>query len=93
EPEFDFELSAMNNVITSAVEIRTKSRGTYKRRVDDVKGNPQNPLSWEEASAKFRDCARFAAKPLPQKSIDEVIRLVHNLEEVHDVAEIVELLS
>ncbi|MFC2019078.1 MmgE/PrpD family protein [Chloroflexota bacterium] len=93
EPEFDFEKSAADSVIPSAVEIRTKSRGVYKRRVDDVKGNPQNPMNWDEVGTKFRDCARFAARPLPPENIDEVIRLVHNLEEVSDVGRIAGLLG
>ncbi|MFH1775809.1 MAG: hypothetical protein ABH839_04075 [Chloroflexota bacterium] len=80
-------------MIPSAVEIRTKSWGAYKRRVDDVKGNPQNPMNWEEVSAKFQDYARFAARPLPLENIDEVIRLVYNLEEVDDVSQIAGLLG
>jgi 2-methylcitrate dehydratase PrpD len=42
---------------------------------------------------KFRDCASFAARPIPEKNIDRVVELVEKLEEVNDVRELVELVT
>ena len=43
--------------------------------------------------AKFRDCARHAAHPLPDAALDEAIELVAHLEDVPDVSRIAALLS
>jgi 2-methylcitrate dehydratase PrpD len=42
---------------------------------------------------KFRDCASFAARPIPEKNIDRVVALVEKLEEVNDIRELVELVT
>ena len=42
---------------------------------------------------KFRDCASFAARPIPEKNIDRIVELVQKLEEVNDVRELVELVT
>ncbi|MFC2019145.1 MmgE/PrpD family protein [Chloroflexota bacterium] len=93
-PDFNLDrLEERGNLLPAVVEIRTKQRGSYKKRVDYGRGNPQNPMSWEEIAAKFRDCARFVARPLSHKNIEQVIELVRGLEEVEDVALIATLLS
>ncbi len=41
---------------------------------------------------KFKLCLPFSAKPFPRDKTEEIIRMVSNLEEIDDVAKIVELL-
>lgn len=50
------------------------------------KGHPDNPLTVEEVTAKFRRCAPFAAYPLDHAAISKVIENVLALEKISDVA-------
>lgn len=54
------------------------------------KGHPRNPLSREEVFNKFKKCCKHAARPLSPSSIERIPALVEVLEEVRDVAELIE---
>lgn len=56
-------------------------------------GNPKNPISKGELVEKFRDCISYSASPLPKDSVEKVIEMVANLEEVDDVSQIIQLIS
>src|SRR3546814_3791841 len=45
------------------VTIATRTKGTLKRRIGQVPGTPQNPMTDTELPAKFRDCATSGAAP------------------------------
>ena len=45
-----------------------------------------------EYAEKFSDCARVAAKTLPEANIEKVIRMIGQLEQIDDVAQTVKLL-
>ena len=75
------------------VEIRTKDGKLREKKLDYHKGHPKNPLTWEEMATRFRSCVPFAARPLPAGKVEEIIRLVKDLEEVDDVTRIVKLLG
>ena len=65
---------------------------TFAHRVDSVPGDPRNPVAWPQVEAKFRDCVSFAPKPVPSANVDRVIEMVHELERLEDVTEIVKTL-
>jgi 2-methylcitrate dehydratase PrpD len=75
------------------VEIRTKDGKTYSHQVDVVKGDPGKSLSYEEFAGKFRDCAEYAARPLGKEKIGRAIDMVHELEKLKDIGELVEQLT
>jgi len=56
-------------------------------------GNPRNPISKGELVEKFRDCTSYSARLLPKDSVEKVIEMVANLEEVDDVSQIIRLIS
>jgi len=70
------------------IEIKTKDEKIYSERVDVISGSPEKPASMEAVAEKFRECAAFSAKPLPKGNIEEIIRLVKDLEAVPDVSTI-----
>ena len=74
------------------IEIRTKDGRTLSHTPDGVPGDPRYPVDWPLLEAKFRDCASFSLKPIPQANIERTIALVHDLENLADVTEIVRLL-
>lgn len=74
------------------VEIKMKNGQTYSEQ----SGNPlasRGILLFSEYERKFRDCASYAAKKIPDKNVDRVVELVRKLEQVNDVTEIIDLLS
>jgi len=56
-------------------------------------GHPTNPISKSELIEKFRECASYSAKPLFRSTVDELITLIENPEELDDIREIVRLVS
>jgi len=73
------------------VDIRTKDGKVYSERVEILRGDPRKPVSIEEVAQKFRRCAAFSAKPIPKENIEEIIRIVSNLETIPDVGELVRI--
>ncbi len=54
----------------------------------DPIGSPQKPLTDAQFDAKFRDCARNAARPLSDTSIDAALAAIGRLERLADVREL-----
>lgn len=77
----------------SLVEIQTKRGKVGPRKIDYVKGSPQNPMTLEECFEKFRNCLSFSVKPLPEENTEEVIGMVKRLEDVSNIARIARLLA
>jgi 2-methylcitrate dehydratase PrpD len=85
DPELDKEFPRMWSTI---VEVKTK-RGVYSHRVDYPKGEPRNPMNYEELLTKFRI---LTSKILRKDIIEEIINTINNLEKVGDVKELTDLL-
>lgn len=90
-PKHDSGLRSLSKTMLPAVvEIRTKGGKEYTKRVDLVYGHPRNPMTWDDLEAKFRDCASFAAKPIPETGLDHVVEMIKTLEAVQDVREVID---
>ena len=77
----------------SIVSVKLKRGDSITRRVDYCKGHPKNPMQFDDCAEKFRRCAAFAARPLPVKTVDEIISLVAALEQLDNINRIVKLLG
>ncbi|HEU4758687.1 MAG TPA: MmgE/PrpD family protein [Dehalococcoidia bacterium] len=64
------------------VSIGMSDGSSRSVRVDVPKGDPRRPLTWDEITGKFRDCASAV---LSSDDADAVIRLVARLEELEDI--------
>ena len=73
----------------AVVEVSLKNGRRTSRRVDRVKGHPQNPISMEECEEKFRACLRSSTKPLGERKASALIQALRNLETVSDVSQLV----
>ena len=73
----------------AVVEVSLKNGRRTSRRVDRVKGHPQNPMSMEECEEKFRGCLHSSAKPLGERKASALIQALRNLETVSDVSQLV----
>jgi 2-methylcitrate dehydratase PrpD len=77
----------------AVVTVATRGGERHVGRVDVPLGHPSRPMTREQLVAKFRDCAQYAATPVPPAALAEVERLVGALEEVPDVSAIPALLG
>jgi 2-methylcitrate dehydratase PrpD len=73
----------------SEVTITLRDGRRLRRRVSHAKGQPQNPLTDAELTAKFRDCA---ARALPPERVEAVLAAVRGLETLSDVGTLARLL-
>ncbi|MFC1971650.1 hypothetical protein ACFLV0_07010, partial [Chloroflexota bacterium] len=91
--QVDERLAVTGSANPGVVVIYTKDGSKYRKRIDVLYGSPQRPMSMEDIIKKFKDCAGYAVKPLPEKNINKVIDMVTSLEDVEDVTEIMRLLG
>ena len=84
------ELRQVQNKVTSIVEIRMKDGKRYECFVEDVKGMPENPLTYEEMTAKFHN---LASKGCSSGKIQEMIHVIEHLEQLEDVNDLCKLLQ
>lgn len=71
---------------STIMEIKTIDGRMLSREARFPKGNPQNPISFQECIAKFKKCVAHSARPFASAQIEEVIDFIRNLEQVTDVA-------
>jgi hypothetical protein len=68
------------------VRIVTRNHGELSRRVEDVRGGHDAPISEAESAAKFRECFRLGARPLDEAQIEMLTARVRGLEKVPDMS-------
>ena len=69
------------------VAIETTDGRHFTKRLDHPKGDPENPLSWDELIAKFTS---LAGQVLPASQCDTIVRLVREVDQLEDISELVE---
>jgi len=75
------------------LEIVMEDGAVYTEEVTHCLGSTERPMTFNDITAKFREGAAAARKPVSKKSVDQVIKLVANLESLADAAEIIRLLA
>jgi 2-methylcitrate dehydratase PrpD len=77
--------------MTSLLKIHLKDGRVITGHAEFAKGSPANPMSFDEAAAKFRGCAEFAE--WPKAKTEKLITYVKALDSVRDVSTLSPLLS
>ena len=90
--KFDPELCS-DAIGAGIIEVRTKNGDSIIRREDIPYGNPANPLDDDEIMAKFKECARYAPKPMDKGRVATIMEKILGLEYVENIKEISELIS
>src|SRR2546427_4470083 len=83
--------SAGYDKMTSLLKIHLKNGSSIAGRADFGKGSPANPMTFEEAVAKFRGCAGYA--DWPKVKTERIIAFVRALDSAPDVRALSPLLS
>ncbi len=86
-PEMD-----RHGVGPGGVMIKMKGGEEYREEVEHCLGSGARPMSLQDITKKFWECATFSRKPLPAATIDKVIEMVGRLEKLDDATEIIRLL-
>lgn len=89
----DDRFSAENKIGPAMVEIELMDGRSYSKQLDVAYGHPQNPITWQDLTDKFRDCASYSEKPISQENIEKAIDMVNRLEKIDDVNQVIELLA
>jgi len=77
--------------MTSLLKIHLRDGRVITGRADFAKGSPANPMSFNEAAAKFRGCAEFAE--WPKQKTEKLITYMKTLESIRDLSVLSTLLS
>jgi 2-methylcitrate dehydratase PrpD len=72
----------------SITVIRNDGRSATIEATDPI-GSPKKPLTDAQFEAKFRDCARNAARPLSTTAIDTALAAIGRLETLPDARELI----
>jgi 2-methylcitrate dehydratase PrpD len=92
DPEVSFD--DVNKACTAArIQVKTKDGKLYVKRVDHPKGDPTNPMTFNEITEKFWDCSALLAKPVARENLEKVIDLIAHLEKIEDATSVVRLLT
>jgi 2-methylcitrate dehydratase PrpD len=83
--------SAGYDKMTSLLKIHLKDGRVIPGRADFAKGSPANPMTFEEAAAKFRGCAQYA--DWPGDNSEKIIAYVKALDSADNVSSLLPLLS
>ena len=75
--------------MTTIIDIHLKDGRVISGRADFGKGNPADPMSYEEVADKFRGCAEQARRPAQQS--EAIIAAVRRLESLGDISEVMRL--
>jgi 2-methylcitrate dehydratase PrpD len=75
------------------LDIVTHDGHVHSARVDQPRGHPSRPLTFDEVAEKFRANARHAPARLAASDSDAIIDRVRHLEEIEDVAALVALIA
>ena len=70
-------------------EVLTRDSRTLRSEITYPKGDPENPLTWEELKQKF---TTLSASVIPQEQQQKVIVAVEHLDNMSDVRELASLL-
>jgi 2-methylcitrate dehydratase PrpD len=83
--------SAGFDKMTSILKIHLKNGQIIAGQAAFAKGSPSNPMTLEEAAAKFRGCAEYAG--CPSLKIEKIIAFVRGMESASDISALSPLLS
>lgn len=72
------------------VRVRLKDGRVLEQSAGAPRGDPDNPLTWQQIAEKYRDCAR---ELLSEGDAAQTLDLVHRLEELPNLTEVMEILT
>ncbi|OYU19818.1 MAG: MmgE/PrpD family protein [Rhodobacteraceae bacterium PARR1] len=75
------------------VEIRAKDGRNWLLEGHGVPGNADNPMSWDDLAAKFRECAAVSVNPVSPSGVERAVALARILETRSDATDLIRSLG
>jgi 2-methylcitrate dehydratase PrpD len=75
------------------VDILTRDGRMLTRTGTRVPGSPDAPLTWDDITRKFSQCASFAAVPVSMQQATALHEMVRDFESVRDVADLLRVIQ
>jgi 2-methylcitrate dehydratase PrpD len=91
--EHDDRFSTENKIGPAMVRIELKNGECYTKELSVAYGHPQNPISWQDLTDKFRDCTSYSAKPISKENKEKAIAMIGSLEDIDNVSDIIDILA
>jgi len=82
-----------HGVSPGKVTIFMQDGAEYTEKVENFLGSVENPMTFEDCANKFRECAPCSIKPLAADTVEKVIEMIGQLEQLDDATEIIKLLG
>jgi 2-methylcitrate dehydratase PrpD len=76
--------------LSGEVVVKLRNGKIYSCQVDIARGDPRNPLGWDEICSKYRDCVSQALSP---SDIKHSIALISDLDSVADVSHLMDIFT
>src|ERR1044071_3551225 len=76
--------------VRSRLRVKLKDGRVVEDRYDVARGHPEKPLTWNELSEKFRDCATLV---LSRTKFDETIRLLEQFQDLKSLRPLMRALT
>ena len=89
DPALDWKLE----LPPGRVEIVARDGRRWLEEGRNVPGNADNPMSWTDICAKFRECGSVAVTPVPNNVLARTEDLARTLETLGDATELIRCLS
>lgn len=75
---------------TVIVRLRDGREFSQKVTYDETKGNPQNPMDFEEICSKYRNCAELVLK---RENVERSLALISSLESLEDISVLMDIVT
>jgi 2-methylcitrate dehydratase PrpD len=82
------ENPSLRQATEGSLRIETQNGRTYSKSSEFPCGHPDNPMSDEAFVSKFMDCAKYSAKKFSKRTLNKIVALILNLEEIKDISEL-----
>ena len=92
-PVADASLDWKMKLPDGRIEVETLDGRVFERTGKNVPGSPEAPMTWDQLTDKFRDCAACAATPLPKDNVERALSIARNLESCGDAGELLSALN
>lgn len=86
----DIEDEGRASSLPHSVTVKLKDGRQYSYETIAAKGEPDNPLQYDELVAKYRDCARTL---IPASKVEQCLDMMTHLEDLSDINQLVDLVT
>ena len=75
------------------VEIIARDGRSWTKEGRGVPGNTDNPMTWDDIGAKFRECAAASVTPVDEERVARALELARAMDDLPDATELIRALA